>query len=325
MSETAPLVLSPQEILAASSSSGMGVSYWSNFLGCAAKNYYSKLYQRPATLRAPLEPGEKVDMMQVGIFFHKLRELWRLKLLNDPAEVIVEWGEAFECDEWKEACRLFRKYQEEYSQLDWETVSCEELFEFGCRECVTESCVEGKHVGTPHPLLGNRSYVFCQKASAAINRWGVPCISGRWDEVARLTDIEKIAAQRAIPLIESGVYIVDAKTKGQRWANVEEQFEDSMQFELYQQAWNELHPGDKAVGLIADTVYAYKTAPRLESFLITSNVHKQKVLKSYLSKCWKAYLYNGFQTNPDRCYDYGRTCYWKRSKVCNLLDPVEEK
>ena len=321
-----PLILSPAKILAESSSSGFGISYWSSLLNCGMKQ---KLRQEHPGVTLLNTPGEKINMMHVGVFFHKLRELWRLGLLL-PEEngsfhedkVIIEWGDFTEPDEWKEALRLFRFYISQFERSEWTTVSCEELFEFGCRECAkllpcsqalaeSRACVRSEY----------DDGVLCSMAKTTINVFGVPCISGRYDEVAHIDEVQKEAliSKRMLPLFDSGIYIVDAKTSGQRWGNIDKQYEHSQQFTLYQMAWSLKNPDRPAQGMIADGLWAYKKEPRTESFLIRNTKHKEAVLKSFLSKCWRNFLQNGYETNPARCNDYGQSCIWEERGLCDKL------
>ena len=326
------MIISPAEILKASSSSGVGVSYWTNFLNCARK---VQLSQEFPSLNQ-INKQDKLNMSHVGIFFHKLRELWRLgkiglmeaeaftDLINHEP-LFIEFGDAFEPAEWKEACRLFRAYvngcgvegekgyHPGFSLQEWTTLSCEEPFEFGCRECAQRTGKCEERIQRPLGLY------LCPKAFSCAQTFGVPCISGRFDEVCEIFENQRehLITSRAISIFEPGVYLVDAKTSGQRWGNIDVQYDHSLQFALYQMAWDLKYPDRPCKGMIADGVWAYKTAPRFESFLITNTEHKRALVKSYLGKCWQAFLANGFGTNPARCFDYGGTCYWLESGRCD--------
>ena len=325
-----PLVISPLEILNQSTASGMGYSYWKNFRKCGAYQWYNLKHPRVelTQLRAP-EPGEKVNMTEVGIFFHKLRELWRLDILDSPEDVVVEWGGDFEPDEWKTACRLFEFYVKTFSRDEWLTVSCEELLEVGCINCATYKhggfCPDALTVWSVHCGSVTVHIKLCSKAIACLEHFGVPCLSGRMDELAFIDEeqLTKLnSAPRYLGLFDPGFYQIDAKTKKQKYKNLDIQYQELIQFTSYQELWNYLNPDKTVRGMIADSLFPYVKGPVSDSQLITNNPHKIAVMKDFYSKCWQEYVLYGFRTNKECCFDFNKTCYWLTSKECNGLDPV---
>jgi hypothetical protein len=333
MSDLPTLILSPAQILAQSTSSGFGGSYWGYFQDCAAKLRFKREYPTVHEVNLVNFTGAKrLNMSTVGVFFHKLRELWRLGHLDgrssvgDAPNLYIEWGGQFEIPEWKEACRLFQFYIGLASRTEWDTVSAEEGFEFGCRHCAkvetSALCQDPKVSGVGYDDCKIK-YDICQKALDCIEEWGVPCISGRYDEIAFVTPEQLDAMRtgfRSLPLLMPGHYVVDAKSKTTRYETVNKQHEISKQFTLYELAWNRSHPESPCQGVIVDGVYAYKKEPLLESFFVMADDHKAKVLKQHLSKCWNNYLNYGLSVNTDRCFDYGKECLYLERNICNRLD-----
>lgn len=331
MSTENVLILSPAQILGQSTSSGFGGSYWGYFLDCAAKLKFKK--QNPGLVEVQLNQytgAKRLNMTTVGVFFHKLRELWRTGQLDGRSSVgenptiYIEWGGQMEIPEWQEACRLFQFYMSLASRTEWDTVSAEEGFEFGCRLCAKEEtssqCANDKENNIYEVKPG---YYLCKIAIECIAEWGVPCISGRYDEVAYVNEEQLVKLQqgfRQLPLLTPGHYVIDAKCKGTRYDTVQLQHEVSKQFTLYELAWTKSHPDQPCQGVIVDGVYAYKKEPLLESFFVLADDHKKKVLKAHLSKCWQSYLTFGLSVNTDRCFDYGKTCIYLERGFCNRLD-----
>lgn len=157
---------------------------------------------------------------QVGTLFHALMELyyWPPARKNVALEI-----DTYNLDDaFSEALRLFEAYTERFPP--------DELGEI----VGTEIPIETEF--TPGVLFTGRIDLICRLDAAA---------------AARLEETREISVQ-------PGLYLVDHKTKGAVSRTLQFEYQNDLQMDAYQMAWNVLHPEDPCVGMLTNCVFRYK-------------------------------------------------------------------
>ena len=236
--------------------------------------------------------GATSTAMDIGTLFHKLLEL-RYSGEIPGMDVALEYAEDNDAPAWLEALRLFSGYHAHYGH-DW-----------------FKDCVET--VEEELGLEGDKARVV----------FGVPEFTGRIDMAIRIKDqkmADRIAAQRNLPMLEPGLYLVDHKTSSRKSSTLAMEAQYNMQFKAYQILWQHVK-GETPKGMIGNYVFRHKKLkpesfgsvmcmpPTEEDFqAIKTALRNASMIKDTLGEDF---------ANPTQCFSWGRACQFLDNGLCN--------
>lgn len=129
-------------------------------------------------------------------------------------------------------------------------------------------------------------------------------------------DVKRLRATRKLHLTKPGLYLVDHKTASSYGNAAMEKYIHDVQFTAYMMAWNAAYPEKQCKGMLVNVLIKTKE-PRFETILVPPPNKKSKAIVRKIANRASIYIKNNYQApNPDRCFDWGRSCKYLRSGEC---------
>lgn len=232
-------------------------------------------------------PNENIGTgaLAIGTIFHAFLELYYGKFAKKEFDCgAVKFSDVPDESDRIEAERLFRYYRLHHTPDEWGKII---------------------ELETVHEISLGDDLLYTMKADLVVQ-------PGR-------QEVRLIQKQRGIELQPGSLYLVDHKTLGQWDGSSVDRYVNSMQFTLYQWAWNQLFPKTPVHGLIVNVMLKYKN-PEVRTLLVSSPSEAQiKASLSFLRHCKEMRDALKDRPNPleENCFPKGRICSWFANGMCD--------
>lgn len=252
--------------------------------GCPRKWYLNKQQEDEGLSEAPA--------LRIGIIGHAFMEMYYRtndRMLNVTAVKFTNNAVSEDDVCRREAQRIFTAYQAQYAPGEI-----------------------GEVIGTEVLLPENED-----QAAAVDKAIGYKGYTGRLDLVTRNTEeeVERFRKTRAVNLGKPGVYLWDWKFIRSAAST---SYEDDLQPMFYQMAWNAAHPDDKAQGMVMVLLTKTKV-PQIHHVFVPPPGRAEKAMVRAVTARANRILKTQkppYETNPDRCFSWGKMCRYLRSGEC---------